>query len=407
MPFDHIHLGAGRGGLGAILPTSIDAGGSVHVVAHTASTLPPGSELVCCICFEAGQREDRSLEIASLSIACTIKQMKEAARAVLVAAPSLLITTTLSPEGIAAQSEFLLALAAERAGKHTIFIPCEYEQFDGGHEELRKQLLGLRVDVRRSVVNRLCSAEPLATDETRRAVRADEQVEWYIEGMPDCPLLQALERSPGVRFSDHIEQHRLRTRWLAHGMHLSLALLASEHKQVQLRAQAAELAREYWIDRVLLMLVEHAQARCPDLEDTYEYAQLQVEALLRYEQDGTVALRNLRRAHPLPFLRELGESIVEPWAEIVQGGGVQLPPEVLRLFHAIEVVLCDVARYSDANRYEAREMVLDAELDGQASAAYRRMLERVFPREPTAVAGRVIALEVALDLHRDEYEGSD
>jgi hypothetical protein len=183
-------------------------------------------------------------------------------------------------------------------------------------------------------------------------------------------------------------------------------LLAAERQQKQLRAQAAELMRERWIDRVLLMLVEQVQARCPDLEDTYGYAQLQVAALLRYEQDGVVALRNLRRARLLPFLREFKESIVEPWGEIVQGG-VKLPPEALRLLYAVEVVLCDIARYSDYESYKARDMVLDANLDAQAAVAYRRMLKRIFPRDPVEVDGRVITLEMALDLHRDEMGDAD
>ncbi len=325
----------------------------------------------------------------------------------LLDAQSLLVTIALSPEGIAAQSEFLLALAAARAGKHTIFIPCEYEHFGGDHSELLRRLTRLGMDVRRSVLNRLCNAEPLATDVTRRAVRADQQVEWYIEGKPNCPLLQALARSTGVHFTEHIEQHRLRTRWLAHGMHLSLALLASESKQMQLNAQAEELAHEYWIDRVLLMLVEQVDARCPDLHDTYEYAQLQIKALLRYEQDPKAALRNLRRSQLLPFLRELKESILDPWSEIVQGGGVQLPPEALRLLHAIEVVLCDIARYSDYESYAARDMVLHQSLDTLASVAYRRMLQRVLPRSKVDVDARVITLEVALQLHRNELEGAD
>jgi hypothetical protein len=155
------------------------------------------------------------------------------------------------------------------------------------------------------------------------------------------------------------------------------------------------------------MLVEQVQARCPDLDDTYGYAQLQVAALLRYEQDGVEALRNLRRARVLPFLRELKESIVEPWREIVQVGGVKLPPEALRLFYAIEVVLCDVARHSDYESYAARDMVLDAGLDAQAGVVYRRMLERIFPHDQMEVNARVITLEVALDLHRDELEDAD
>ena len=404
--FEHFHFGAGRGGLGAILPASIEAGGSLHVVAHPATSLPPGCELVCHICSGEAPSKEQPLELASLSIADAIGQLKDAARAVLVTAPSLLITTTLSPDGILAQSKFLLSLADARKGRHTILILCEYEQFGEDHAELREHLARLGVDVRQGVVSRLCNvAAPLG--DRRRAVRADRQVHWYIEGRPDCPLLQALERSGGVCFSDHIEQHRLRTRWLAYGMHLSLALLASERKQMELSAQAADLAREHWIDRVLLMFVELVQARCPDLQDTYDYAQSQVEALLRHKQDGTAALRNLRRASPLSFLRELESSIVEPWSEIVASGGVQLPPEALRLFFALEVVLCDVARYSDIKLYEKGQMVLDAQRDGQMSDVYRRMLERVFPAEPTEVEGRVIALEVALDLHRDELDEAD
>jgi hypothetical protein len=398
MSFDQIHFGAGRHGVGAILPLSLSAGGRVHVVVHTASELAPDSELICSVCGPNGQRHDLVLDVASFSRANAIEQLDPQARAVLVAASELLVTTAITPGGIDAQSEFLMALARARVGKHTIFIPCE-EEIGAEHTELLTRLGVLGVDVRRGVVNRLCSRDIGATGNSRRAVRADEHVEWLIEGMPEGLLLQSLAHVPGVAFTKHIEAHALRTRWLAHGIRLALALLAAEANQPQIRLQAVESARDGWLKRVYSILIPLVERRCDEFVDMDEYAHMQVETLLRHDDDGLSALRKLRRANLSPFLRELQRSVGEPCRELVQSTGA-LPSDLRRVFFAIEVVLSNIECYSDYERYACGDMVLTIDTDAKALDAYRELLAGIFSVEE--VESRVLSVEYQLDQHREE-----
>lgn len=302
MEFDQFHFGAGRNSVGTVVPLSRAAGGRVHVVVHIASELSPGCELVCSICGPDGRRNDLVLEVASLSRADTIEQLEPSARAVLLSAPELLLTTALSPRGIQAQSEFLITLARARAeaGKLTTFIPCE-DEIGEDHTDLLERLSTLGVQIRRSALYRLCSQDPLASSNERRAVRADQHVEWVIEGVADTALLESLAQAPGVTFSEHIDQHILRIRWLASGIRLTLALLGAASNRSQIRLRSVESEHEDWLRRVYPNLVPLVQAHCRDLDCTEEYAERQLQSLLRHEDDGlrhcaTCAVRTCGRS---------------------------------------------------------------------------------------------------------------
>jgi hypothetical protein len=397
MPFDQIHFGAGRHGVGAILPLSLDAGGRVHVVVHAASTLAPKSELVCTVCGPDGQRHDLVLNVSSLSIANAIEQLDPQARAVLVDASELLLTTAITSSGIDAQSEFLLALARARTGKHTIFISCE-DEIGSEHNELQERLRSLDVDVRRSVVNRLCSPDIGATGDRRRAVRADEHVEWLIEGMPCGALLLSLAQVRGVVFTEHIDEHALRTRWLAHGIRLALALLAAEANQQQMRQQAVEREQDGWLERVYSDFIPLIEQRCDEFVDTIEYAHRQIETLLRHDDEVLSVLRKLKRASLFPFLRELHQ-ISEPCRELVKATG-ELPPELRRVFFAIETVLSSIERYTDYEIFASGDMLLTFDVDNRILDSYRELLAGIFSDDE--INGRVLSLAYHLEQHRAE-----
>ncbi|HEY1451009.1 MAG TPA: hypothetical protein VGF47_08650, partial [Solirubrobacteraceae bacterium] len=348
MQFEHIHFGAGRQGVGGVVPLSCAAGGRVHVVVHGASELSPDCELACSLGAPDGQRDDPVLDHASFSRADKIEQLHPQAREALRSAPELLLTTALSPLGVQEQSAFLLSLARARTerGQSTVFIPCE-EEIGEEHTRLLSQLEEMGVDVRRCAFYRLSSQDlrrSLGRD--RRAVVVAAAVEWVIEGEADCDLLRALAQAPGASFSMYIDQHRVRIRWLAGNARLSLALLAAEAKQPQLAIASVESECAEWLERIHGALVPLVQAHCPNLDCIESYAARTRIALLEHEDDGLTALRNMRRTTLRPFMRELQRLIGDPWRAYVDTGAL-LPEELSRLLSALHTVLSDMESYSD------------------------------------------------------------
>ncbi len=402
MPFDQIHFGAGMRGIGAVLPLSLEAGGRVHVVVHAGSELVPDSELICSVSGQNGQRPSLVLDIASLSVANTIEQMDPQARAVLADVAELLVTTAITPRGIDAQSEFLVELARIRVKKDTIFILGE-EDIGEEHTELVARLRTLGVDVRRSVLSRLCSPGLGATGKAQRVVCADESVEWFVEGKPSGPMLRSLSAVTGVAFTERIEEHALRIRWLVQGIRLALALLAAEANQSQLRMQAAERVNDGWLETVYSDFVPLVAERCSEFADEDEYTRRQIEVLLRHDDNSLSALQKLKRANLAPFLRELQRSIGEPCRELVKSSGV-LPAYLLRVFHAIDFVLGDIERYSDYEMFATGDMHLSVETDTRVINAYRELLAGIFPQEE--INNRVLYVEHQLAQHREELGDS-
>ena len=396
MRFEHIHFGAGRRSLGAIVPLSINAGGRVQIVVHGASELPAEPELLCSVRGSDGRREELPLRIGSLSFADAIEQLDAQARAVLFDAPELLLTTAITAAGIDAQSGFLVELARARAGKYTVFIPCE-EDLGDQRAPLTVQLRTLGVDVRRSVVNRLCSQNG-STVNGRRAVRVDEHAEWLIEGRPDSPLLRLLAEAPSITFTSHIEEHALRTRWLARGIQLQLVLLAAESGQQQVRLEAIELERERWLERVCSAFVPLVEQRCKRLSDTATYARKQTETFLRHDDDVLLALHKLKRANLLPFLDEVRGSISEPCRELVQATNAPLPADLRRVFYALDLALSEIERYSDYLAHVTGEMQLTEDDDAVALDAYRNLLTDILAPEEVAI--RVYTIDQAFNRHR-------
>jgi len=406
MSFEHIHLGAGKDGLGTILERSI---GPAHVVVWKGSRLSKTTKFVCCTCDAHGTPKERELETGSLSIAEAIDRLEPEARAALCA-PELLLTTAITPDGIAAQSDFLVAIARERDDKPTVLVVCE-EEIGDAHANLRERLKPFNVDVRRGVVNRLSAVERSATHNGRRAVRVDERVQWLIEGVPDAPCLHALDEIPGVDFTEHIEQHALRIRWLGAGMVLQLGLLAAERKQPHLRLheqglrlEEIEQERKRWLD-VMAAFVPIIEARCPALTDTPDFALQQAVALIRHDDDVLAILRNLKRASLGPFFSEFERSVAEPCRLLAESCGGRIPPELERVFAALDIVLCDIARYSDHRVYADGDMHLSASADVVILERYREMLTGILPLHISE--DRVHSLGQAFDEHRSWIESTD
>ncbi len=397
--FDHLHLGAGKLGLGLILPTAIDAGARVHLVVHRRSTLRSDATLACFVCYATGARERRELAVASISVADAIGDLEPSARAALVDAPELLITTAITSGGIADQAAFLVELAQERDGKPTIFIACEND-CGPAYPKLVEDLHETGADVRRAVVNRVCSdlEEDAALRDGERAVRAFHSAEWIIEGAPSLPLLAALDAVPYVRFVDDIEPYEVRKRWLVNGTHLAIALLAKAMNYGTIDGAATELqARDGWIYRLHDVLVPLIEQRFPVLEGTRAWASNQLEVMLQHEEDPVRILRRLRRADLLPFIQDFERKLGEPARALVESGSA-LAPELHRVFDELEASLADIGIYRDYSRFQARDMHLSATADAEVTRAYHRLLSALVPL-PEADR-RVGVLERALRRHR-------
>jgi hypothetical protein len=404
MQFEHIHLGAGRQGVGGVVPLSCAVGGRVHVVVHGASELSPDCELACSVGAADGQRDDWVLDHASFSRADTIEQLHPQAREALHSAPELLLTTALSPLGVQEQSDFLLALARARAerGQSTVFIPCE-EEIGEEHTRLLSQLGEMGVDVRRCALYRLSSQDlRRSRGHDRRVVVVAEEAEWVIEGEADSDLLRALAQAPGTSFSKHIDQHLVRIRWLAGNARLSLALLAAEAKQPQLAIASVQSECADWLELIHGALVPLVQARCPDLDGIESYATRARIELLEHEDDGRTALRNMRRTTLRPFMRELQRLIGDPWRAYVQTGAL-IPAELSRLLYALHTVLSDMESYSDYEPYAWGDMLLYESVDQRAIAAYEEQLTGVLP--PKRVEELAKNLADRLEEHRQDLPG--
>ncbi len=403
MQFEHIHFGAGRQGVGGVVPLSCAAGGRVHVVVHGASELSPDCELACSVGPAGGGGEDPVLKFASFSRADTIEQLHRDAREALDSAQELLLTTALSPLGVQAQSEFLISLAQGRRDRkqRTVFIACE-EEIGEEHLRLLERLESIGVDVRHCALYRLCSQDLRSSGRDRRGVLAAEEVEWVIDGEADCELLCSLEQAHSVVFSKYVPQHRLRIRWLASGTRLSLALLAVQAKQPLLASDWVKDECGDWLEGIHGALVPLVQARCPDLDCIESYAERARLALLEHSDDGLTALRNMRRAALRPFMRELQRLIGDPWRAYVEIGA-QVPEELSRLLYALRTVLSDMESYSDYEPYAWGDMLLFDKVDSHAITAYKELLTGVLP--PKRVDELAENLGDRLKEHRQDLPG--
>ncbi|MGH2878656.1 MAG: hypothetical protein ACRDK4_03490 [Solirubrobacteraceae bacterium] len=402
MQFEHIHFGAGRQGVGGVVPVSCAAGGRVHVVVHGASELSRECTLACRVGAADGG-EEGELDFASFSPADTIEQLHRDARDALESAPELLLTTALSPRGVQEQSEFLVAIAQGRRdrGQRTVFVACE-EELGEEHERLLEHLQSLGVDVRRCAFYRLCSQDLRYSGRDRRSVVVAEELEWVIEGEADCELLCALARVPGVIFAQHIDQHQRRIRWLASGPRLSLALLAAAEKQPQIAIPSVASESEEWLEWAHAALVPLVRERCPDLDCIESYAQRTRRALLEHSDDGLTALRNMRRSGLRAFMRELQRLIGDPWRAYFETEA-PVPAELSRLLYALRTVLSDMESYSDYEPYAWGDTMLFTRDDFRATVAYEALLTDVLP--PTRVKELAKNLADRLKEHREDLPG--
>jgi hypothetical protein len=398
MSFDHIHLGAGRISIGAILPLAHAAGARTHVVAHAGSLLNDDASLLCRLVDEHGCRE-QPLELASLSCANTLAQLKAPALATLRDAPELLLTSALSAHGIDQQRDFVLALVRERAGKPTTFVACE-DDVDPRHTTLLDQLERDGVTVRSSVVHCFCSRDTVASAEWCRAVRADAHRQWIIAGEPTDGPLQALASVDDIVFSPHVAQHARRARWLGEGPRLALVVFAADANQPALAPPEAE-ART-WLDGAYQALVPLTEAHCRDLPDTRAYAERMREQLLEHDGDTLDLLRDqLKRGNPCPFLRSLDRAVGEP-ARVLRLTTGTTPPALQRLVYDVGGVLGRLDCYSDRKIYEHDgDGVLDQQLDDLVLDAYHALLTGIF--DSSGVDNLVERLGEELAHHRYGY----
>jgi len=323
-----------------------------------------------------------------------------AVRAAIDDAPHLLITTAVTTAGIPAVAPIILELLDARSRRDdvtTTFIAGENDPGET-YPELAEELTRLRVDCRRTMVNRLCFEPEELQRDGARVVRADGLAEWLIEGEPSTPALAALAALDHVTFVADVEPFEVRKRWLVNGGHLALAILAREYKQPRLDHAATAEGRTAWLRRLHSVLIGPLQRRYPELTGNDAYAAAHVNAWIRHEDRATRVLRRLRRADIGPFLRDvhrkLGEPLMAP--EMNRGDSRHVIEELLRSLHA---VLCSLEQYEDLQEIYEDPSLLDEAVDDNCTSLYCWWLAALLDDETAELRGR--ELREAFADHRD------
>jgi hypothetical protein len=266
----HIHIGAGRLGLGLIAASGAQARLDLHLVHRTSSSVPEPLHVSLTVVGEHGAAAGPSFEIPSVSCSDTVQGLAPAVQTVLRHAPHLLITTAVTTEGLAARRDFLIELAAERAKsdqvRSTAFIAGENDP-GPGYPALKAELRALGVDCRDTMVNRVCPSIEADLAADARRVTVDALAEWVIAGRPTGAALGALARVSHVRFVADVEPYEVRKRWLVNGVHLAIAILARYRRLPSIDVAVAEEGRIAWIERLQAVLIGALERRHPGLED--------------------------------------------------------------------------------------------------------------------------------------------
>lgn len=395
IPLTQIHFGTGKLSVGLVVLTALEAGGEVHVVSRATTERQAGPPFACLL-WRDGAQERRGLALASFSRADRPEELCPEALAALEQAPELLITTAVTASGIASFTSFLVELAQRRLGKPTVFIACENDPGEA-YPPLVRSLQQLGVDVRRTVVDRLCFREEVEEDGTH-VVHAEDEAEWLIEGEPDRAMLEALAHVPHVRFLPDIDPYEVRKRWLVNGAHLAVALLADRRQMATMNIEVVRRERDHWIQRLHAGWIAAFEAQFPGLDDNAAYARKQVEIWMRHDDDVLRILGGLKRANLIGFFRGLDRKIGEPTRAQVALTG-RIAPESRRVFNELVRTLRKIESYRDYKLFRSGAMTLRPEVDDAAVWAYRELLTGIFPPEEVDLRARSLA--AALAHHRE------
>lgn len=398
----HLHIGAGRLGLGLIAATGVQAGLELHVLDKPRTDgAPERLRVELQLRGEDGERRLSPYETASLSCGTTVGDLRPAARAALLQTPHLLVTTAVRTEGVAVCGPFLLELARLRAdsphARTTTFIAGENDP-GRTYGELKAALAALGVDCRDTMVNRLCPSVVVGATPEVRLVTVDTLAEWVIAGAPTGAALEALATVDYVRFVDEIEPYEVRKRWLVNGAHLALAIFARRHGLTSIDVAVAEPGRTEWVGKLHEQLIAALELRHPGLDGNAAYAADHVRAWLRHRHDVSLILRRLRRLDLVPFFDDFERKLGEPLRLL---GGVARSPHAQAMLDDLDRILHRRNAYVDARELPSRLPRLPLDADVRACVRYRELLEGLL--ESGEAARREAALSAALGRHRAFY----
>jgi hypothetical protein len=404
----HIHVGPGQLGLGLVVTTGIGASLPLHLVHPdpTRTARSPSMALIVC----RDQIHDDEMPLDDKLLYCcgsSVGGLSESLNHALTSARHCLLTTSLGKAVLEKNFPLLLAMARARPrvdGCTTVFIPCENDPGKDPYERFAKQLKALDVDVRQTMVNRLCYWRD--TDPERRmherVVLADRFQEWVIAGKASTPVLEALDSLEHVRFVDDIEPVETRKRWLVNGTHLGLALVAARDRKVRLDRATAEPGKSEWLTRLQTMLIATLDERHPGLEGNEEYA-AEHRAVWRGHRDraGRV-LSRLKRSALTDLFDDMERKLGDPARSYVGSAG--LTPELRDVFGALHtVVLRHPNKFADFADLAAGKVTLSPEADAAATQAYAALMEGILPSD--LVTLRVHQLDHVLATNRDVVTG--
>jgi hypothetical protein len=395
-------MGPGPLGLGLIATSSVEAKLDLHIVHPDPSRTAPAPPMFVVTCRGTDEEDPQPLhEQAGFCCGRTLDALDATTLEALRTAPDLLLTTSLGTTGLEDSFPLLLDMVDARGrsdDRKTVFIPCENHPGGDAWHEFAEKLKSRGVDVRNTMVNRLCywrDNDPKKRV-SERVVRADRFREWVIAGDVDQPVLSALAGVDHVRFVDRLEPVEVRKRWLVNGAHLGLALVARQAGVVNLNEEAAEPEREQWLTRLQDSLREAFEREYAVWADSESYA-AEHRAVWKGHPDLTGrVLSRMKRAELDRLFADINRKLGAPARIVADLDG--LSTELKDVFDALHAVLMLPVNFQDYGKLVAGELQLTKAADDVSLAGYEALLTGVVADD--VVAQRVESLGTALAKQR-------
>lgn len=326
-----LHLGAGRLGLGLVVP-AVQRLGEVHVVDRLRDGPHAGDpeqreKLAALEAIHA----DRCFSIAELPAAqptlerCEVTACHRVAEgaglsdiaAVVRSESTLLVTTALTAAGLDAQVPRLEAILELRdeLGLATVVIPCE-NRTGPGYQALVAQHAGSPLcDFVDAVVDRVCLR--LRTENDQAVVEVDHHASWIIEQRhPPNPVIARLGAAvPSVTLVDDIAPHREQKLWMTNGPHLLLALEAHAANIERIDEALAEPALSERFRSIQWCMSRAVQTARPGAftdAELEEYCQRHAETFAAHPDSTKRVMSRFRRRDLAGFFTDLNEKVGMP-----------------------------------------------------------------------------------------------
>jgi hypothetical protein len=402
----HVHLGPGCLGLGLVVSSSARAGLEVHVVSPEGRSRPTSNGFELEI-VGAPDGQDRVEKYAAAGFweASAFENLAAEVREAVLHRPHLLITTSLTTEGLEAAQEFILEVVDVRraAGlaRSTTFIAAENDA-GPSWDKFRAALESRDVRVLRTMVNRYC---PSKSDENGvRRVVVDVEQEWVIElpKLPIPPPLAMLAQLPHVEVVASAEAFETRKLWLINGTHLALAIVARSTRGIQkLNVAGAEPGRQQWVSSLQHELSRALHVTGMTVHDDVAYGSRHFESVLRHEDSVGRILRRFRRGDLTSFLADFELKLGRAMRLQMESDG-----ELARVFQEVldelQKLLLKLDAFEDAAAIRRGEIWMSEAADETSIRSYELLLTRTLVQD--LVPERLRVLRRVWARHRDRFE---